>query len=106
MSKVKVIVLNKQKKIKIPSGTKLLIRKCCNAVLVHENFDDSAEISVSFVDNNSIKLLNKEYRNKDIPTDVLSFPLGENGVWDRNIDTGALILGDIVISVERAFEQG
>lgn len=105
MSKVKVVVSNKQKKVKIPTGTKLLIRKCCHAVLEHEGFLEPAEISVSFVDNNSIKVLNKEYRNKDIPTDVLSFPLGENGIWDKNIETGALILGDIVISVERAVEQ-
>ena len=41
----------------------------------------------------------------DKSTDVLSFPLGENGVYDINYDTGAKMLGDIVISVEHAVEQ-
>ena len=45
------------------------------------------------------------YRNIDRSTDVLSFPLGENGVYDINHDTGAKMLGDIVISIEHAFEQ-
>ena len=40
-----------------------------------------------------------------MPTDVLSFPMGENGVYDVNHDTGAKILGDIVISMEKAVEQ-
>jgi probable rRNA maturation factor len=70
-----------------------------------EKFDGPAEISVSFVDNEQIHSLNKEYRNIDKPTDVLSFPLGENGEYDRNPETGAALLGDIVISMEKAIEQ-
>ena len=46
-----------------------------------------------------------EFRDKDAATDVLSFPLGENGVYDYNNETGAYMLGDIVISVPRAIEQ-
>ena len=65
----------------------------------------AAEISVTFVDNKKIHELNKQYRHKDAPTDVLSFPMGENGVYDINHDTGAKILGDIVISMEKAVEQ-
>ena len=38
-------------------------------------------------------------------TDVLSFPLGENGVYDKNLETGACLLGDIVISVPTAVRQ-
>ena len=49
--------------------------------------------------------LNKEYRNKDSATDVLSFPLGENGEYDIDEDNGCKLLGDIVISMERAMEQ-
>ena len=41
----------------------------------------------------------------DSATDVLSFPMGENGVYDINHDTGAKILGDIVLSMEMAMEQ-
>lgn len=102
---VKVLITNRQKEVKVPSGIRLLIRRCCHAVLIEEKFNDSAEISVSFVTNEQICQLNAEYRKKDMPTDVLSFPLGENGVYDRNMETGAMMLGDIVISIEKAMEQ-
>ncbi len=105
MGKVRVVIDNKQKAVKIPTGLRMLIRRCCNAVLEMEHFTDSAEISVVFVDNSQIQSLNKQYRNKDMATDVLSFPMGENGVYDTNHSTGAKILGDIVISMEKAVEQ-
>ena len=75
------------------------------AVLRIENFPGPAEISVTFVNNEQIHELNRQYRDKDMPTDVLSFPMGENGEYDVNHDTGAKILGDIVISMEKAVEQ-
>ena len=103
--KIKVITTNDQNVMKIPTGVKMLIRRCCNAVLTHENFEGNAEISVTIVDDERIHELNKQYRNIDRSTDVLSFPLGENGVYDINHDTGAKMLGDIVISIEHAFEQ-
>lgn len=105
MNQVKVIISNDQKAAKIPSGIRMLVRRCCHAVLEEEGFTDSAEVSVRFVDNETIHALNKEYRNIDRETDVLSFPLGENGEYDTNLDTGAKLLGDIVISVEKAMEQ-
>ena len=83
----------------------MLIRRCCNAVLVQEDFKGSAEISVSFVNNEQIHKLNKQYRNIDRETDVLSFPLGADGEYDVNPDTGAKLLGDIVISLEKAVSQ-
>lgn len=105
MSKVKVIISNEQDEIRIPTGVRMLVRRCCTAVLVHENFSDPAEISVTFVDDDEIHRLNKEFRNIDRATDVLSFPLGENGVYDTNLDTGAKMLGDIVISIPHAIDQ-
>ena len=80
-------------------------RRACNAVLEYEHFDEPAEISVTFVDNAAIAELNNQYRNKPMPTDVLSFPLGENGVYDVDENNGCKMLGDIVISMERAQEQ-
>ena len=105
MNKSKVIIQNQQNAVKVPSGIRLLIRRCCNAVLVMEKFDLDCEVSVTFVDNAQIRVLNNEYRHKDVPTDVLSFPLGENGQYDVNHETGACMLGDIVISMEKAVEQ-
>lgn len=103
--KIKVIITNDQKEVKIPTGVRMLVRRCCNAVLVNEVFEGSAEISVRFVNDDTIHELNKEYRNVDRSTDVLSFPLGENGEYDINHDTGAKMLGDIVISIEHAVMQ-
>ena len=102
---IKVLITNRQKDVKIPSGIRLLIRRCCHAVLAAEQFGDRAEVSVSFVNNEPIRQLNNEFRQKDTATDVLSFPLGQDGVYDRNLETGALQLGDIVISIEKAVEQ-
>ena len=89
----KVLITNSQKAVKVPSGLRILIRRACNAVLEYEHFDRPAEISVTFVD------------NKPMPTDVLSFPLGENGKYDIDENNGCMMLGDIVISMERAMEQ-
>lgn len=55
MNKVKVIISNTQKMVKVPTGIRLLIRRCCHAVLQLENFDGSAEVSVRFVDNEEIR---------------------------------------------------
>jgi probable rRNA maturation factor len=74
-------------------------------VLKAENFQGDAEVSVSFVSNAEIRQLNRVYRDKDKSTDVLSFPLGENGVYDVNQETGAYLLGDVVISMETAVKQ-
>ena len=49
--------------------------------------------------------INFKHRGVDGSTDVLSFPLGENGVYDENPETGAKLLGDIVISIPRAYAQ-
>ncbi|MCC8042595.1 MAG: rRNA maturation RNase YbeY [Oscillospiraceae bacterium] len=105
MSKLKVYIKNSQRKVKIPVGMRLLVRKCCAAVLAYEGFGSDAEVSVLFVDNSEIHRLNKLYRNKDRATDVLSFPLGQDGHYDVNCETGAKLLGDVVISMETAVKQ-
>ncbi|HOA33695.1 MAG TPA: rRNA maturation RNase YbeY, partial [Clostridiales bacterium] len=85
--KVKVIITDDQKDIRIPTGIRMLIRRCCNAVLKLENFEGGAEISVRFVNDEEIHRLNKEFRNVDAPTDVLSFPLKNGDDYDINYDT-------------------
>ena len=97
----KVLITNSQKAVKVPSGLRILIRRACNAVLEYEHFEAPAEISVTFVDNAAIAELNNQYRNKPMPTDVLSFPLGVDGKYDVDENNGCKMLGDIVISMER-----
>ena len=101
----KVSITVKEKKISLPKEFRALIRKACNATLKYEGFIDKAEINVTIVDDEEIKELNREFRDIDKSTDVLSFPLGEDGVYDYNPETDALMLGDIVISAEHAFSQ-
>lgn len=102
---VKVNISVKQKGIKLPAGTRLLIRKACNATLTFEGFEGSSEVDVSIVTDDMIKEMNSQFRNIDSATDVLSFPLGENGEYDTNPETGAKMLGDIVISIDHATAQ-
>lgn len=105
MEKVKVTIENKQKAVKIPTGVRLLMRRCCHAVLHMEQFPYCAQVDISIVDNEQIRTINREHRDIDASTDVLSFPLGENGVYDTDPSTGAKMLGDIVISIEQAMLQ-
>lgn len=72
-----------------------------------EGISGETEMSVNFVDNREIQELNRNYRQKDSPTDVISFAMQETGEGEVNI-LGLdmpVILGDIVISVDRAKEQ-
>lgn len=103
--RVKVEIHDEQTKVKVPTGLRLLVRRSCTAVLVNEGFDDPAEVTVTFVDDDRIHELNREFRQIDDATDVLSFPLGENGVYDTNPETDAKMLGDVVISLEHAVAQ-
>lgn len=105
MDKVKVNIEDRQHEVKIPTGTRLLLRRCCNAVLEMEGFTDRAEVNIYFVDSDTIRKTNAEHRDKDTVTDVLSFPLGENGEFDTNPESGAKMLGEIMICVSKAAEQ-
>ena len=103
--KVKVNITNAQKDTTIPVGTKLLVRKACIATLVEEKFPDNAEVDVTFVNDKQIKEYNNQFRNIDKSTDVLSFPLGEDGIYDTNPETNNKMLGDVVISIDHALAQ-
>ena len=103
--RLKVAIANEQKEVKIPTGIRLLIRKCCHAVLQTEDMHGVYEVSVNFVDDEQIKRLNREYREKDAPTDVLSFPSGVDGNFEVDRETGATMLGDIAISIPAVYRQ-
>jgi probable rRNA maturation factor len=105
LERIKVSISDKQRAVRVPSGIRMLARRACHAVLAAEGMDGLYEVSISFIDNRQIRSLNRQYRNKDAETDVLSFPLGESGVYDVNPETGAKSLGDIVLSLEKAAVQ-
>ncbi|MFA1711587.1 rRNA maturation RNase YbeY [Peribacillus frigoritolerans] len=72
-----------------------------------ENIEKDTELSVTFVDNDRIREINKEYRHKDSATDVISFALEEMGEDEVEIVGAQMprMLGDIIISIERTKEQ-
>ncbi|MFD9627813.1 rRNA maturation RNase YbeY [Peribacillus muralis] len=72
-----------------------------------EKLEDNTELSVTFVDNDRIREINKEYRHKDAATDVISFALEEMGEGEMEIVGAGVprMLGDIIISIERTKEQ-
>ena len=84
---------------------KQIIRRAVLATLEHEKFKYDATVSVTLCDNEYIRALNKRYRGKDKPTDVLSFPMYDDGDFDMAECISGAVLGDIVISLERASEQ-
>jgi probable rRNA maturation factor len=104
--KVRVYFTNKQSKRRIGERLTFLIETAIEKTLRHERFRKNAELSVTVVDNGEIHALNREFRGKDKPTDVLSFPLFEaDEGFEVDPAIGAVALGDIVISAERAKEQ-
>ncbi|WP_026674663.1 rRNA maturation RNase YbeY [Alkalihalobacterium bogoriense] len=84
-----------------------LIKEVIIATLEHEKVEGDIEVSVSLVDNNTIREINKEYRNKDAVTDVISFALNDNEDVELQIVGGEEVnmLGDIIVSIPRAKEQ-
>ena len=97
---------NEQELFPITYKLKMLVRAAVLASLEYEGFAADTEVSVSFVDNERIREINREFRQIDKPTDVLSFPLTDYGEHDYTIaDEPEQSLGDIVLSLERANEQ-
>jgi len=95
-----------QNKIKVTYALELLLRRAIEATLGYERVNGGCEVSLTFTDDEGIRELNSRYRNIDRATDVLSFPqidFGTDGV-DLS-DNSYKILGDIVISLERAKAQ-
>ena len=88
---------------KVTYKLKMLVRKAILATLEYEGVDTDCEVSVTFTDNEGIHVLNKEYRNVDRPTDVLSFPQINYDEGEELMDGD--MLGDIVLSLERARAQ-
>ncbi len=84
---------------------KSVIRSAVHETLEYLEFPYSSEVSVTLCDAEYIHSLNKKYRNVDKPTDVLSFPLYEDGELDDMDYTDVAVLGDVVISIPRAHEQ-
>lgn len=113
-----ILISNEQDEICYEKGLDDTIEKIVNFTLGEQQVEVPCEISLTFVNNNEIRELNKNYREIDSETDVLSFPMLEypEGKYFKDVYTGYkfkdefkdgdnLVLGDIVISLEKAKDQ-
>lgn len=95
---ISVLFDDRQDVMEITRDNEAAIKKAIKAVLTEVELKGDFEVSVSFVTNEEIKALNREYRSVDSETDVLSFPMNEEF-------NSVTILGDIVISTQKIIEQ-
>lgn len=103
--KMNSIISKQPESLSVPEGMETVIRTVLDKVAEVYGLSPQAEVSVLLTDNETIHVLNKDYRDKDMPTDVLSFALNEGeepGIIDGPAEE---LLGDIIISIERAAEQ-
>ena len=100
---MELIIDDRQNKLKISEELIEKIKDIILECLDYEGYDDDYDVSLSFVDNKEIHELNKMYRGIDRATDVLSFPMLSDDEFEIELEEKSL--GDIVISLERAFEQ-
>lgn len=83
-----------------------LVKKVLTYVAEQEGIEKDAELSISFVSDEEIQEINRTYRGKDQPTDVISFAMQEQGEGEIQIvGEDFVILGDIIISMDRTKEQ-
>ncbi|MDP4145881.1 MAG: rRNA maturation RNase YbeY [Bacillota bacterium] len=113
-----VLLDNRQNKIQVTDEIENTIKSVIEHALKEEKVEIDYEVSIIFIDNDEIKIINRENRNIDKVTDVLSFPMLEfekdkvfkdiylNYSFDDTfLDEGRLVLGDIALSLEKAEEQ-
>ena len=99
---------DEQRRIKVPAAAKKLLREALQAVAELHALPDNTEVDITIVDDKAIHQINKEYRQVDRPTDVLSFAFDESADEEPEIHDNpeAHLLGNIIISAETARRQG
>lgn len=106
---MEITINNVQEKCQLPQGCEILLKQCIALACKEEGLKTNYEVAVTIMDDAGVKQLNRDYREIDAPTDVLSFSLVEELdeepkiVMEGGEDT--LVLGDIVISAEAVERQ-
>lgn len=104
---MEILIQNQSRKKLVPSAELQKLSENSLKRMMEEFNLENAEVSVLFVDDERIRELNKQYRNIDRPTDVLSFPMKDKGELEKGMTKSEMEnpLGDIVISLETAVRQ-
>ncbi|MBQ1901316.1 MAG: rRNA maturation RNase YbeY [Lachnospiraceae bacterium] len=110
------LYIEEETEVSFPFDYKELAKSVINAALDHEEFPYEVEVSLTFMDKDGIQEANRDFRQIDRPTDVLSFPMldfpapgdfseleGMNDI--TNPETDDVVLGDIVLCVPKIYEQ-
>lgn len=113
-----IFIDNRQNRIEFTSEYEKIIKELIDCALKEEGVSVPYEVSMILIDNGEIRKINREMRNIDRATDVLSFPMleypdkkvfketyADTKLKDEYLDDGDLVLGDIALSLERAQEQ-
>jgi probable rRNA maturation factor len=110
--KSKVFIENEQSQSEFTQAYGELLKKTALCCLEEENIEAGCEINILITDDTAIRDMNRQFRDIDKPTDVLSFPMADivkgriiDEGGDFDIDEGLLVIGDIVISIETAIKQ-
>lgn len=90
---------DRQEDIEITNEMLDIVKKSIEEVLKEEDLDDNVQVSISFVGDDEIKELNRDFRGVDSSTDVLSFPM------DDEFQIEETMLGDVIINTKRVMEQ-
>ncbi|NLO90081.1 MAG: rRNA maturation RNase YbeY [Clostridia bacterium] len=110
---MEITINNVQQKAELPPNYEELIKKCVEEVCAREKIPDNYEVGITLMDDEGIRLLNRDFRGMDGATDVLSFSALESHEEEPEIfyqnddddDEKPLVLGDVVISAETAARQ-
>jgi len=107
---MEITINNVQQKVELPLNYEELIKKCVEEVCAREKVPDNCEVGITLMDDEGIRLLNRDFRGIDGATDVLSFSAvecfeEEPEIFYQNEDEEPLVLGDVVISAETAARQ-
>jgi len=103
--KLEVEFTKRIRKIPVTAELEELVEKALYETLVHEKIKGKNAVSVTFCGDKLIKTINRDYRGIDKVTDVLSFPMAEDGDLTGAFDGEQNQLGDVVINLERATKQ-
>ena len=100
-----IYTIDKTEKRSFTPSLRALTRRAVNETLKYEGASHACEVSVTFVDGEEIRILNRDYRDKDSVTDVLSFPTFEEDEDIEPFEDEIIPLGDVIICYDRCLEQ-
>ncbi len=111
-SNQRIFIEDEQETMKLSAEMLTMLEEVVLTCLLQENLTSACEVDITLTNDSRIREINRQFRDKDVATDVLSFPLVDmkDGVigsteGDYDLDEDLLMLGDIVISVEMALKQ-